>query len=87
MADEITTKVIKIHKADCDCDSWQDNMYFSGSESDWGQQNVGVAFKRADEEEDEEEGDHCARAEFPSASLTSSSHPVVGIQDVNDVGN
>lgn len=31
-------------------------MYFSGSKSDWGQQNVNAAFKRAEEElEDEEE--------------------------------
>lgn len=64
-------------------------MYFSGSKSDWGQQNVSAAFKRAEEEleDEEEEEHHCARAEFPSASLTSSLHPVVGIQDVNDVGN
>lgn len=63
-------------------------MYFSGRKSDCGQQNVSATFKRAEEElEDEEEENYCARAEFPSASLTSSSRPVVGIQDVNDVGN
>lgn len=63
-------------------------MYFSGSKSYWGQQNVSAAFKRAEEElEDEEEENYCARAEFPSASLTSSFHPVVGSQDVSDVGD
>lgn len=63
-------------------------MQFSGSKADWGQQNLSAAFKCAEEElEDEEEENYCARAEFPSASLTSSLRPVVGIQDVNDVGN